>query len=1653
MAKKTIGNKDLPAGQPNGQPEKKKKRNRLFRWGRNLLLFLVLLIVLPILIFQIPIVQDYSAKELTKFLSKELNTVVSVEKAELGIFYNIELKNFYVEDLKGDTILYAGLFEVDHTGLYRLLCKQLEIESLRLDDAYFVEGRQAGQEAKNYQFIIDYFTKGKKKKKEDDGQGSPFVLSLDHILFNNLRFHKPDGAKGETIDVTVPKFEAFIDKFDLPGKRIEMSRVGIFGPDVRLDQYVGQPFPEKEPLQQTVAEASENVPPDTSRLHVFIKKFDLTGGMFKNSNRRKEPVKKTGAERLNFNYLDVYDIGLHFRDFDFTNKLEFTGKIDSSSLRERSGFIIENLASQNAELTCEGLSLLGMELRTPQTALGDTLVFKYNGYHDWESFPQEVKMDLRFSEDAYVALKDIMAFAHKLNNNPFFKENKEERVNLTGQFKGTVDRLNGKNLKMNLANGLFIEGGFSTFNLTVKDEQFIHLELDRLRTTMLTLRKLIPGFKPPENFDRLGKLDFSGNFDGFFVDFVADGQLQTDIGSASMDANMKLRGGLEKALYSGQLNLKDFDLATWTGNKDFGKISFKAQVKEGKGLTLNAADAKLDGRIDSLVFKGYHYTDVSLNGELKKNRFKGDLLSRDKNINFDFGGEVDFTDSIPEFDFKTDIQHLALKALHLSDKDLQFSGKAELELKGKRLSDVVGDAQVTGFQVIKNQTDTLNIDSALVRSTLADSGEKQFTLHSNLGNLDINGQFDIEKIPNKFVEFIHENYPRFADKLKLNMKPAGADTMQFEYVVELFELQNLVNFFDEKINGFDETKISGAYDGYADNLSLEVEIPKWSYQNTVFKDVYVRANLDKDDGTVQLGVIETQLGKKRKLSPVSLIGTVYEDTLEFLVISSNFFKILDNININGVLSIEDNQDWRISFKQSDLVILNETWNIDTTNFIRIGEGKVETENFQLFNGEQHIALRSYQEKGLELQVRKVPLESIDFLRNIKKLRFEGMANLDVKASDVFKLKGLSTNLDIHGLTVNGDDYGRLNLNGRAESLKDRVTTNLNITGDTTKLRMAGYVNLPSYQPKKEVFGAGAKKNYFDVAVELEKIPVSIISYFVPAILNPEGSLSSSNIRLHGPFNKPNLSGVIAANDISFKIKALQTTFRVPQGEVFLTNSMIDATGGVAYDELGNKAFLTGGLTHDHLRDFGVDLIVATEKDRPFLSLNTTEKDNSVFYGRAVGTGFARFSGSFKQTDLYVSGKSMPGTHMYLPLTGTSVVEENRFIRFTEDERRAEKEAEKDKGEAADLRGLGMEFHLDITPDAEMEVIFDKAWGDVLRGAGEGDVTVFLERDGEFKMYGEVTVARGDYLFTLMNILNKPFEIEPGGTIVWTSDPYNAEINLNAVYKGVNASVYGFVQEYLTVASEDAKQTAKRSIPVLLKMNLTGKLLSPDIAFDIEFQSLDSELRSFVENKLRSIRQDPNELNRQVFGLLVLGQFLPSGFNVQAGDIGLNTVSEMISNQLSIILTQFIVNIFDGSKIIKGLDFDVSYNRYSGGTLEDPSLYSGDEVQYKIRVAVTDRINVRIGQQFGVGSNTVYVGNANAYDFEFEYDITKDGRFKIKVYNSGEPDLLGGKRIESGFGLSFKKEFNSYKELFEFKNKMERKRKRAEKRERRERLKN
>jgi hypothetical protein len=212
-----------------------------------------------------------------------------------------------------------------------------------------------------------------------------------------------------------------------------------------------------------------------------------------------------------------------------------------------------------------------------------------------------------------------------------------------------------------------------------------------------------------------------------------------------------------------------------------------------------------------------------------------------------------------------------------------------------------------------------------------------------------------------------------------------------------------------------------------------------------------------------------------------------------------------------------------------------------------------------------------------------------------------------------------------------------------------------------------------------------------------------------------------------------------------------------------------------------------------------------------------------------------------------------------------------------------------------INGLRLDLDLEITPDAEIKIIFDQKAGDIIKGNGNGNLRLEIDTKGEFNMYGTFTIEQGDYLFTLQNFFNKFFTIDRGGTISWTGDPYEARIDIDAIYS-TKASVYDLVAG----TSDEELKDLQRRIPVEVALKLTGSLLLPDVAFDIRLPD-ETTLSSVAYQQVEKVKQDEGELNKQVFGLLILNRFLPTNSGAGNQNIGSdvnNSVSEFLLNQLS-----------------------------------------------------------------------------------------------------------------------------------------------------------
>jgi hypothetical protein len=449
-------------------------------------------------------------------------------------------------------------------------------------------------------------------------------------------------------------------------------------------------------------------------------------------------------------------------------------------------------------------------------------------------------------------------------------------------------------------------------------------------------------------------------------------------------------------------------------------------------------------------------------------------------------------------------------------------------------------------------------------------------------------------------------------------------------------------------------------------------------------------------------------------------------------------------------------------------------------------------------------------------------------------------------------------------------------------------------------------------------------------------------------------------------------------------------------EIEFTEKAINFTDITIYDSLGNTGLINGSIDHNYLSDFKLNLNILANN---LICLNTNKYQNEVFYGDAFASGSVDITGPFDKIALKVKATTRRGTDVYIPLGSSSDIAQQDYITFY-DPQLAESDLPVPLPVKTDS-GLDVLLDLDVTNDAEIQLFLPDQMGDI-NSRGNGKVKIGVSPKGTFSINGEYNITNGNFLFQIQNFIRKRFDILEGGRITFSGDPYNADLNIRGLYK-LKTTVSGLS------TTLDALYSGER-VNVDCIIGLRGRLANPDINFSIRFPNLEPEARYNIYSVLDT--NDQGVMNQQMISLLILGSFSYTG---GAGNIGASSFN-LISNQLSNWLSQI------------SRDFDVGIN-----------YIPGDEInQDEIAVALSTQLfndRLLVDGNVGVGGQNSQTSSQNASnivgDVNIEYKLRPDGRIRLRAFNRSN-NIYTFENIApytQGVGIFYRKEFNSFGELF------------------------
>ena len=1578
------------------------------------LLFLFIAIIALLIAIRQPAFQTYLAHRFTAILSNSLETKVSIERVELSFFHDADLINFYLEDRQHDTLISAKELKIQFK-LFQLFDKKIKVSRIFLNEGTFHLHRDSTGKVLNLTQVFEKFQSNKKATPQTPGQFT-WDIDLDEMELQKTDFKFLDEKAHLDLKVNVPSCLIAISDVDFKKNTVLIKSVKIDKANVLVDL-----------LKRGVT------PDDTTGEFHFLKggpiiKFDefaLTNSNFRLTDHNSDTV---FAKGMDFKHLNLSGINLMAKRGGVVEDTIFAF-VKSLSAKEQSGFNLESMTA-DTRVSVHEITLDKLNIKTPHSEVKNYLSFRYNSFRDFKDFFNAVRIKAKL-DDSKLSVKDLNYFVRNLDKVA------HNQFTINGELDGRLNNLKGRGIEIRTGQNTILKGDFYTKGLPKIYEASLNARISRLATTAADVKAFYPGIQLPDNLNALGLIYYTGSLDGFITDFVSKGKLVTAIGSATTDIDFKYDKDKNKATYDGNLTLDEFDLGKYFYDQQLlGKISLNTKIKGG-GLTLESLKAQLDGVVTSVTFKGYEYKGIQVNGSVVKKSFNGLLSIHDQYLDMDFNGKADLTRTVPEFNFDANIRKAMLKNLNLIKDDIQVAGKMKSNFKGNKPDNLVGSLQLKDVTLRRDSITALvkyfNLDAKLLANE-----KKSITLVSDFAEAEMTGNFTLKELPITLINFAKYTFTK--DYEDTSAAKASED---FNVDLRIYEPGNLTQIIQPKFYVLRSSHITCDFSSAGHKINLMANIPQLTYGNFDIRRAVV--NLTSNDRTFDFhtSVDRVYNGDSVLLDSVIVTSKTEGPEIRFAVRAADKNQY-NYVNLTAFLTpLKGKAIARID--TSDVKLGNNNWHFDPNNSIFMEGKKITTSNLIFRTNDQSIFISSYLKNDTSTSL-KLTLDNTnlaDFAKSFttKVKDLYGIVNGSLVVEDLFYTPHVYADLVVNEFTLGKELIGDINIESRLDSVGKNILVRASVKSFNNNLDASGTISLDAAHPD------------LNIDVKGSRVGLNFLNYsfFDKYVKNCKG-YSVVNANVYGTLKKPLLKGDVTLVDDTVTVSFLNTTYHLHNQHVRLDAHGFDLGNITIYDVKGKEAFGTGRINHESFRDFALDIIVTTG-DKPVQFINTTPKDNPNFYGVAYGTGNVIFSGPINSPVIRAYATTGPNTYCKMPINSSYETSRYSFYKFL--------------GHGKDtianrlapqlrLNGVTFSLDVDVTDDARMDIILDPISGDLLSGYGHGHLQIAIPKNSNTTIRGTFEVDHGNYLFTLQNVINKRFEINQGGTIEFNGEINKAKLNMKAVYE-IRSSLTDLLDAW-TGSSPAIAAAAQSRIPIQLLLSLTGVLERPNIAFDIKVNDADPTIQSYVDQRLALLRNNESDMNKQVFGLLVMNRFIPSSQSTQsslngsnASGTATNTVSQFVSSQLS----NYLGNLLEFANI-RNLDVNIGYQSSQSGI---PSQQNGTtttqstlDTRQELNLALTqrllnNRLSINAGGNLDFGSGVVTDVNGNQVavaggktviptgDFQVAYSLTPSGIWKAKVFNRTNYDYLNSRNTnKTGVGISYRQEFDKPSELVKKKKK-------------------
>ena len=1319
-----------------------------------------------------------------------------------------------------------------------------------------------------------------------------------------------------------------------------------------------------------------------SNLDIFTRKFkksDQASRLFElsatNLRIRDSYFKLTDENKTVQEILDFQKLYINADDFLILGP-DVQTQIKALRFRDARGIEMQNLETQ-FKYTPNAMSFEHLKIATNGSYLDGNLVFSYNR-EDLKMFAEKVQLKANFKESR-INLGEL---------NVFYPEfGKAKTVNFNTALEGTINALSAQNLDLKSNGGTKIKGDFNFKNLKASELQSFEMtaKLNQLSSTYKDLKEILPrilGKNLPPSLEFLGTFSASGLLAISEPKISLNCEIDTALGQISTDLSLDTNSDINTAIYNGRLDLFNFDLGALVQDTNFGIVNTNLII-QGQGFSMESIRSDVAGIFSDLEYNNYSYKDVEVKGLIENRIFSGELKTDDDNLKLDFTGLVDFSGSENIYDFSARVEQANLNALNFISRDTisVFTGQVDMDMKGTNLDDLYGNIQFTKTRY-ENQNDSYYFDDFQIISSFDLNQVRTINFDSpEIIQGTFEGVFKMKQIPLMLENALGNLYAQSSSNL---ISPGQSLKFNFKVYNKIIEV-----FYPELEFGAN-TFFKGVLDSNPKKFVLTFKSPDIRMDSFFARQVEIKFDNNNPifNSYIELDSLSTPFLKANEFS---LINFRVNDTLHIKSQFKGGKRKQDNYDFN-LYYTSNIENYVLGLKPSTANFKNTLWKLNNTDskdseliFNSKSKG-FEMDAIEMTHGDEKITLRANAKDSLSTNI-DLEFKNVDLTKvtpEIDSLSLGGIVNggLNVsKYNDIYLPKSM---LDIDNFTVNGFNLGAFKADIKGNSSLTNYDVDILIKNDTTA----------SFSAKGNLDVSGKKSN-LDLDLKFKDFILDPLNPFGGgAITNIRGFVTGSS-KITGRLEKPQINGALILDKGGISVPYLNIDYAfedntkinlAAQSFVFEAANFTDTT-------FSSKGILRGKMSHNNFANWSLDTTIDSER---LLVLNTNETEESLYYGTGFVGGNIDIFGPMNQLFIEANVVTSKGTIFKIPLNDSEMISENSYVKFLSPEEKTQ-QTNRRSVKLDDIKGLEMEFNMDVTDDAEIEIVIDRETGSSILGRGNGSILAQINTNDKFQMFGDFLVLSGYYNYSLGKIVQKRFKLVKDGSLLWDGNPLQAEINIEAIYDDINVNPSTLLDNPIN-----------QSIPAEVKVHLTGALEKPELDFDIRFPKVNSTLNNELRDRLR----DKDKRQFQALSLLATGAFR-SKIALDSQD-AFELFSDGVANVLNDILSD------DDNKVKLGLDLDIGKNT--------PEYETSSRVGVTLSTKISDNVlvNGKVGVPVGGVSQSTVAG-----DFEVEVLLNEDRTLSLKFFNRENSIQNFGEQIgyTQGLGLSYNIEFDNLRELF------------------------